>query len=175
MRTRFFTLTLVLVFFGGFSAPVRAQPDDDPRARSHAGIDSVYARMSAAYDSLNLDAIANLYTEDAVYLPSDEEEALLHGREAVRDNFSDFFAQVKASGNQIGISFRVVKREVVDDVAYDAGYYQVDFTRPDGTSGTSTGKFATVLRRFDDGTWRFAVDAFSDAPEAAYDLATPIR
>lgn len=169
------TVALILAGLAWTPLAAQAQPDAQDAADASEAINAVYDRMAAAYDTLDLDALAGLYTEDAVYLTPDDDEALMRGREAVRDHFGDFFARVQAGGDQIAITFRIVQREVAGDVAYDAGYYKVDYTRADGSSGASTGKFTTVLRRAEDGTWRFAVDAFGDAPPAAFDLAEPIR
>lgn len=127
-----------------------------------AAIDSVYHRFSVAYTLLDPDSVAELYTEDALYLPAAGD--VIRGRPAIRTNFANFFGSVRESGRQVRISFVTLDRRTGSDLAYDVGYYTLESGPPGATPAVSRGKFATVWRRGLDGTWRIHVDAFSPAP-----------
>lgn len=154
----FFFLLILLV------GCVQAQPTT---LSDSEAIDAVYARFSEAYDQMDPEAVVALYTDDAYYLPGGD-SAILHGPDALRKSFA-FLAQTKESGGQLAIAFRSVDRAIEGDLAYDVGYYRLTSQRPDGTEHVSVGKFTTVLVKGDDGQWHFQVDAFSNAPEAAFD------
>jgi uncharacterized protein (TIGR02246 family) len=130
-------------------------------------IDAVYARFSEAYDQMDPEAVVALYTDDAYYLPGSD-GAILHGPDDLRTAFA-FLARTKENGGQLAIAFRSVDRAIDGNLAYDVGYYRLTSQQPDGTARASVGKFTTVLVKGDDGQWRFQVDAFSQAPEAAFD------
>ncbi|HMB93455.1 MAG TPA: SgcJ/EcaC family oxidoreductase [Rhodothermales bacterium] len=153
----------LLVLLGGC---VQAQPTT---LSDNEAIDAVYARFSEAYDQMDPEAVVALYTDDAYYLPGGD-GAILHGSDALRKSFA-FLAQTKEGGGQLAIAFRSVDRAISGNLAYDVGYYRLTAQRPDGTEHVSVGKFTTVLVKSDNGQWRFQVDAFSSAPETAFDAA----
>ncbi len=146
----------------------RTRPDaaaSDPAPEDRAAIDSVYHRFSRAYDLLDADSVAGLYTEDALYLPAGGD--LIRGRRAIRADFSNFFDELREQDVALRISFSTVDRHLTGDLAYDVGYYTLE-SAPSGREGSppvvSRGKFTTVWRKGVDGTWRIHVDAFSPAP-----------
>lgn len=131
------------------------------------GLDAVYDRFTAAYEAGAPEAVVALYTDDAFYLPGGDGTPILQGQSALRDQFS-FVADRKAQGVGLTIAFDIVNRTVEGDQAVDVGYYKITSTQPDGTQGVSVGKFVGVLVRGDDGQWRFRIDGYSGAPEAAF-------
>lgn len=145
-----------------------ATPDDS------AAVQAVYERMTLAYELLDVDAAADLYAEDARYILPDPERDVVEGRDNIREIFASFFKAARMRQAEITIEFRFVSRQIFGDVAHDVGYYRVTGRREGDPVSTSTGKFATVLRRSDDGTWRFITDAYSPAPDAAFDALDPV-
>ena len=143
-------------------------------ASDATGLDDVYDRFTAAYENGDPEAVVALYTDDAFYLPGGDGNPILQGKDALRDEFS-FVADRKEQGIGLTIAFDIVNRSVEGDRAVDIGYYKITSTRPDGTQGVSVGKFVGVLVRGDDGTWRFRVDGYSGAPEAAFGAAAAME
>jgi uncharacterized protein (TIGR02246 family) len=140
-----------------------AQSDDD-----RAAIDAVYDRFSEAYAQHDPDMVADLYLDDARYLPGSGDTSILEGRDTIRRQFQ-FLGQARERGTDLDISFRFVDRGIDGDMAYDIGYYKLVATPAEGEPRTSVGKFVTVLRQDDDGQWRFVVDGFSGAPTEAFE------
>jgi uncharacterized protein (TIGR02246 family) len=135
------------------------------RDSSAAVIDKIYEDFTAAYHNLDVDAVTNLYTEDAHYLAPDT--SILIGREVIRSSFARFFDWAKANEAQLKISFKVVDRSISGDLAYDVGYYYLETlfpNSPEKKSRKDVGKFVTVAKRQPDGSWKFHVDGYSSAP-----------
>lgn len=148
-------------------------PSDDlalPPDASEA-IDAAYGRYADAYETGDDGIVADLYAPDALYLPPEGE--MLRGRTAVRTTFANFFQEAARQGVEPRISFRSLERRGSEAVAYDVGYYVLEFRSEDRTFATSRGKYATVWRPGDDGRWRIQVDAFNPAtpPRMAGDTA----
>lgn len=154
-------LSLPLVACDGEERPEAPERGEQP-PEDRAAIDSVYHRFSRAYTLLEADSVADLYTEDALYLPATGD--VIRGRPAIRANFDNFFRSVGESGSRLRISFVTLDRRTGGDLAYDVGYYTLE-SGPAGMIPTvSRGKFTTVWRKGLDGVWRIHVDAFSPAP-----------
>lgn len=124
-----------------------------------AGLDAIYAGLSAGYKALDAAAIASLYTETAAYLAPDQN--IQTGRE-IEANFSRFFERMKQRGDRVAISFRIVQRQVQDALACDVGIYTLEITAADKSSRQKRGKFVTVATRAREGAWSLQVDAFSE-------------
>ncbi|HEY8559102.1 MAG TPA: nuclear transport factor 2 family protein [Pyrinomonadaceae bacterium] len=117
-------LALLLLIF---SAAANAQTADElvleKGVAAHAGIDAIYKTFSAAYRALDVEKVANLYTENAAYLaPNDD---VLQGREAIRPGFKSFFDWVKKEGRTMTISFRILQRRVDNNLGYDVGIFTI--------------------------------------------------
>ncbi len=126
----------------------------------HKAIDAVYAAFSDAYRTLNVEKVGGLYTENAAYLPPDSE--ILQGREQIRPTFKTFFDWVKKEGQTMTISFRIVQRQVDNNLAYDVGIYTITQYKDGKQAGTGKGKFVVVAAKDKTGSWRFQVDGFSN-------------
>jgi uncharacterized protein (TIGR02246 family) len=125
---------------------------------AHSGIDGVYEQFAAAYDRLDPEAVAALYTEEALYLAPGSD--VRRGRAAIRDVFAGFFDWVRGRPGGVAIRFEILARRVSGDLAYDVGYYRLRSRGPEGES-EDRGKFVVVALRGADGAWRFAVDGYS--------------
>ncbi len=164
LLTASWPLLLAFLILAGCTAQAeRSQPAPD-----EAALDAVYARFSEAYEKLDPQIVANLYTEDARYLSGGDGD-MLRGRPAILDNFASFFTRSKENGVALRIAFRVVDRALSGDLAYDVGYYRLVSKKSDGEERTSVGKFVTVAKRQADGAWQFHVDSYSGAPVEAFD------
>ncbi len=127
---------------------------------ANKGIDAVYGQFSEAYRTLDVEKVANLYTENAAYLPPDRE--ILQGREKIRPTFQEFFDYVKNNGQTMTISFRIFQRKVDKNLAYDVGIYTIRQYKDGKELGIGQGKFVVVAVKEKDGNWRFQVDGYSN-------------
>ncbi|MFW6078976.1 MAG: YybH family protein [Gemmatimonadota bacterium] len=104
------------------------------------------------------DALAALYTEDAVLLPPGAEA--LSGREAIRAMFADQFARFDGE-----YDFRTEEIVVRDDLAYRWGGYRAAIEVPGGEAMRLDDSFIEIWRRGADGEWRIARDIWNhDVP-----------
>lgn len=141
------------------------------QSTAESAIEQVYQQFRLAYDSLDAEIMAPLYTEDALYLNANAEEGVRRGREAILSSFRDQFSTAQERGSELKMSFRIIDRAVDGDLAYDVGYYKFEALPKEGDRFESAGKFVVVLQRGADGQWQFHVDAFSGAPLSAYEAA----
>lgn len=124
-------------------------------------IDAIYKAFSDAYRTLDVEKVANLYTENAAYLPPDED--ILQGRAALLPTFKSFFDWVKSEGQTMTISFRIFQRRVSKEMAFDVGVYTIRrYKEGKQVDGLGRGKFVTVAVKDKDGKWRFQVDGYSN-------------
>lgn len=135
-------------------------------------IDSLYQQFKQAYNKTDLDLVVSLYEDSAYYLPGSHQQQILNGSRAVRDQFQSFFSWNSSNNRDLDISFRILKREISDSLAYDVGYYKVQ-SKPDSLTyfpegSGSVGKFVTVIGLQEDGSWKFKLDGFSQAPLEAF-------
>jgi uncharacterized protein (TIGR02246 family) len=128
---------------------------------AHAEIDAIYKSFSEAYATLDVEKVAALYSENAAYLPPDND--ILEGREAIRPTFKSFFDWIKTEGRTMTISFQIFQRKVDKNLGYDVGIYTIRQYKDGKQTGTAgQGKFVTVAVREKDGKWRFQVDGYSN-------------
>jgi len=155
-------LLLSLIFLAAVAA--NAQTGElvlEKGVSAHKEIDAIYKSFSEAYRTLDVEKVANLYTENAAYLPPDND--ILQGREAIRPTFKSFFDWIKKEGLTMTISFQILQRKADTNLAFDVGIYtirQFKDGKPIGTEGK--GKFVVVAVREKDGKWRFQVDGYSN-------------
>lgn len=166
-----FTLAFVLFVVGSMCRP-------QATATAQSTLDEVYQRFSAAYDRLDADAVASLYTEEAQYLTPSSDRPIRQGRAAIKQSFEAFFNSIRDRQAALDISFRIVDRSISGDLAYDVGYYKLVVSYPEDPAkepSTSAGKFVVVAKKQADGTWQFHVDGYSSTPVAAFDEAEDLR
>lgn len=153
--------TIILLLLLLFSFSVKAQNSDlilEKGVNPHKGIDAIYAAFTKGYRDLNVDLVANLYTEDANYLASGN--TMTDGRAKIRENFSGFFENVKKSGSTMEIKFQILQREVDKKIGYEVGIYTL-ITFKDGKQiGNGQGKFFVVTRKIGE-KWYFRFDGYS--------------
>ncbi len=128
----------------------------------YPGLDKVYQQFSEGYRKLDPAQVANLYTETAAYLAPGGE--IQTGQPKILENFQSFFDSVKKQNGKMEIKFRIVQRQVDQNLAYDVGIYTLISTNEKGESRQGKGKFVVVATREKTGVWRFQVDGYSDLP-----------
>lgn len=138
-------------------------PSDEARrsgepAGTLAEIREQGARWIAAVESEDAATIADIYAEDAIFLPPDQ--APLSGRDTIRSLFEAQFGAMDAE-----YDFSIEQIEVADDWAWRRGSYEVVAPLPNGDTLRADDKFVDIWRRDEDGRWRIAVDIWNANPE----------
>jgi uncharacterized protein (TIGR02246 family) len=114
-------------------------------------IDEANRRLEALQKEADAAGMAEMYTEEAILLPSGGPRA--DGREAIRA----FWAEKLAAG---GADVRLTTEELVPiarDLAYEIGRYT---TRPKNGAPVS-GHYVVLWKRVD-GAWKLHVDIFNE-------------
>jgi uncharacterized protein (TIGR02246 family) len=106
-----------------------------------------------AFLAQDADAIAELYTEDAIFtMPA--LEIVAKGRPAIRDAWKALEGMGKAESVEI-----IERDEVISgDVAYAHQHGVIRGTDPEGQPMEIPFRTTEVMRRGDDGNWRYVID-----------------
>ncbi len=162
MKTLFFLAGVILLVT--VSLPSCAQEQALPPApvsNTEADLETVKAipeQWAAAYHANNLEAVVQLYTQDAARIPPNEENQ--EGKEAIRNHLESEFAEYTSEGEIV-----VIDAKVSGDLGFARGIYK-------GTSTSSTGgdsieydnKFVVVFQRQADGSWKTIIEIWNDNP-----------
>lgn len=123
--------------------------------------EEIAARSQELVEAVNrgdLDAAADLYTEDSKLLPPNME--LLVGRESIRN----FYATLREDAGLRDMEVEIIQIEAEAGLAYEVGRYELTVQPDEDEPVRDIGKYLIVWRR-DDGAWRIAADApNSDLP-----------
>ena len=132
----------------GTAAPLSSADD--------VAIRQATADFAAAALANDADALANLYTEDAVFMPPNEPAVV--GKDAIR-------ARLAADTYQ-AFTLQVSSVEGRGDLAYSRGTYTIRFQPGnEGDFIDDTGKWLVVHRKQADGSWLTLTDIYnSDEP-----------
>jgi ketosteroid isomerase-like protein len=106
--------------------------------------------ISMAIGAGDLDAILALYESDAVSVPPTGEGTVSGG--ARRAMFEGMVALNPT------LDFRVSRTLTSGDIALVTGSWTMKGTAPDGSPLEMEGAYVDVLRRQNDGTWKFIID-----------------
>ena len=98
----------------------------------------------------NLEALMSLYEPEAAF--AFQPGSLAHGLTGVRESVAALLA-MKGT-----IDIKVTRVLEAGGLAFVAGVWSFTGTGPDGTPVTLTGRNGDVLRRQEDGSWRFVID-----------------
>ena len=101
----------------------------------------------------DLDRVAAVYAQDAVYLPPHHEA--VHGRDAIRE-----YLKAPLNRGVSGLVFEVTYIKQQGPTAWDVGTYRMSVPQSDGTTREDHGKYLTVWRRVGQ-NWLIAADAWS--------------
>lgn len=131
------------------------------KASTDRAFEAVYAKFSEAYRKSDPKMVADLYTKDAFYLQPGS--MIERGYDYVFNTFS-FLNQYKARPNGgPAIGFRILDRNVSNDIAWDIGYYVMNDNGKAITSEDQPdGKFIVLWKKGADGQWRIFADGYSE-------------
>ena len=126
---------------------------------AHAAIDALYVRLSKAAEALDSSSFSSIYAAKSLYLAPNK--PLVTGLSDIKSSWDGWFDWMKEAKGSLTMSFKIVSREVHEDIGYDVGYYKTLQVRPGESTKTFEGKFVVVTKKQADGTWLFHVDAFN--------------
>ncbi len=112
--------------------------------------EQVLATIVAGINSGDLESLMPLYESAAAF--ATEPGSLAHGLTGVSEALGGFIAM---NGE---LDIEVTRVLEVDDLALVIGVWSFDGTGPDGEPVHLEARNADVLRRQEDGTWRFVID-----------------
>ena len=117
---------------------------------STATPEQVLESIVAGINSGDLDSLMPLYEPAAAFVP--EPGNLAHGASGIGESLNGF---ISMNGR---LDLEVTRVLEVDDLALVLGEWTFAGTGPDGEPVRLAARNADVLRRQDDGTWRFVID-----------------
>jgi ketosteroid isomerase-like protein len=122
---------------------------------------SLMATDQAWSDALNdADAFAARMAPDVYFLPPDEPR--VQGPAALRSVLEPI---LQLPGAQLAWSPDVAEVSDGGDMGYTIGSFDLTVDDADGEPLTRTGKYVTIWKRQDDGSWKVVADTFNfDAP-----------
>lgn len=112
--------------------------------------DQVLQSIVEGINAGNVDALMTLYEPQAAFAA--QPGVLARGLGGVRQSLAAFIAM---NGK---LDLTVTRVLEAGELALVAGHWSFTGTGPDGKAVTLTGRNADVLRRQEDGTWRFVID-----------------
>lgn len=124
-------------------------PPQDTTAADTTAINAVRAAWVTALNAADPDALANLYTEDAVRMVYGS--PTVTGRSAIRQDFADRFTMGTMTS-----TVRSEELQLMGDWAFDRGTFQGTMTPSGGGEVTVEGRYLVLLRRQADGSWQLA-------------------
>lgn len=111
------------------------------------------------WNSRQPEKLAELYAEDAVYLPP--HHPAVHGREAIRE-----YLRRPLHRAYTDLRFEVTYIKQTGDLAFDVGTYTMKVPQEGGGQRPDQGKYLTVWRKRADGDWHIVADSWSsDLPQ----------
>ncbi|MFM9367762.1 YybH family protein [Streptomyces sp. Da 82-17] len=124
-------------------------PEHGPTVSLTASPGQHPAVFAAAFNSGSPEALAQVYTEDAVFVPRPGETVTGAGLRAANAEFQG-----------LGLPIAVTPRHtyVADDIALLIVDWVIDGTGPDGQHVHIEGTATDVARRGPDGRWRYVID-----------------
>ena len=133
----------------GMQAPARTE--------STIGAASAIRRMgdewARHWNAGDLDGVAAIYAEDAVYLPPHHET--VHGRQAIRE-----YLKAPLSRGVSDLAFDVTSIKQQGPIAWDVGTYRMTIPQNEESKREDQGKYLTLWRRIGE-IWFIAADAWS--------------
>ena len=153
LRWRYALATLSLgVALSCCAAPSfgRPRPDFAPGLAAASETGKIPAQWAKLLQSKQIDQLAALYTEDAVFLkPSGER---ITGRPAIRDLCKKIMDSFSSD-----FTFRSMTSDVSGNIAYDSGEYKESLVKiSDQTKAEVQGNYLMIFKRQPDGTWLIA-------------------
>jgi ketosteroid isomerase-like protein len=148
MMNRFaLMLSCVLALSCQASAPP-SEPAPDPTELMTA--DLAFAKATA---ERGVDGWLEYFAEDGAMLPAGQ--PIIRGHQAIRDLMSPAF---EAEGFEL--HWEPIEADIAasSDLGYTIGRYERTITAADGNRQTTVGKYVSIWKRQEDGTWKVVVD-----------------
>ena len=164
---KFYTLILFLLIVN--LGCVNAQNNVVTKEES-LKIDSVYQSFSYSYTVLNPELTAKCYAENALSIAHYEGKKpfILNGKQAILNDFSDFFKSIKDNKQAMTIDFKIIERTLNNNKVFDIGYYQLIFLKEGKTMEKSFGKVAIILAKDANNQWKYETDTNSSCTELEF-------
>ena len=136
-----------------------------------------FTKLILAFEQLDLTAIEQIYTEDAVYISETQDKGIISGKDNILTLYSRFFNKIKRKQAKLEVDFRVLVRAVESNSVTDIGYYLVRF-HPGKESGEPVsefaGKFVTIFTKDNNQQWKISVDSNTHTTPNYYYDAKPV-
>jgi uncharacterized protein (TIGR02246 family) len=121
-------------------------------------INDLIGQYVVAYNTEDPAAFQALYTVDAVRLPPDAKA--LEGLGPIRVYIEDVFAATDPE-----VTLHIEETEFSSDLAFVRGSWVLGLTHDNGESQSTLGKWVSLMRRQEDGSWKIARDIWNrDTP-----------
>jgi ketosteroid isomerase-like protein len=114
--------------------------------------DDMHRVFSEAFNRGDLDALVDLYEDEAAFLPQPGAPAVV-GKGDVREALKAFVGLQDAS-----IAIETKASVETGDLAFNIGRWCLTAVDPEGKPLTLGATTSEVLRRQPDGTWRYVID-----------------
>ena len=124
------------------------RPSADPSELMAA--DRAFAEAPAAK---GVDGWVEHFADNGAMLPAGL--PIVRGHKAIRDLMSPAF---ESEGFEFHWEPEEADIAASGDIGYTIGRYERTVTGPDGTPSTTTGKYVSIWKRQEEGTWKVAVD-----------------
>jgi uncharacterized protein (TIGR02246 family) len=147
-------LSLTLMFL--VVLPVFAQNNE---VNIKAAVEDRYKEWLAAANKKDAVALTNLYDEDAVLMPKEEEPVL--GKSAIREYYKKLVADPHFVPFTLTVNWNSF--HVVDDIAIATSVFDGDVTR-DGKQIHFRGKNLLVWKKQTDGSWKIFRYMYDEIP-----------
>jgi uncharacterized protein (TIGR02246 family) len=115
-------------------------------------LEKVCSEFANAVNAGDLDALADFYAPEAVFVTGTGAAAPAAGSAAIREVLAGFLA------GHPRMEFEHDYLFVSGDIALARGRWKLTGAGPDGTATAVAGKSIEVLRRQPDGSWRYIID-----------------
>ncbi len=142
-----------------------SQTKDIDRSAIEKEINNIYHNFSKAYAILDVQLVADLYRDDALYLSGEGE--IRKGKDNISPTFKRYFEWAKSNNASLEINFDIQQRTISDSLVTDVGYYLINTTYLDSLDlpvKQSAGKFITIINQDKEGNWKFIADGYNSAP-----------
>ena len=135
-----------------------AQPAKFDSSSATKGIDAGNAVFSSSFAKGNTQAIADLYTEDAVVLPPNQE--MVEGRDSIKSLFESI-----AKKGLVNIHLITTNITGSGSIAVETGQYNLEIY-PEGKEAINDhGKYLAVWQQQNDNSWKMIRDMWSSNTE----------
>lgn len=147
--TRTFLALTCSIFLTMWAPPSNLSTDSNTQ-NDLAAVSAVSKAIIAADNSSNLDAVSDLYEDDAVWLPPSG--PVVEGKAVILARYKTSFDQFK-----LGYSEQSIETRLGGDWAFDRGVVRGTITPRDGSAPRkTTDKYIMILHRGMDHRWRIA-------------------